>query len=323
MPVSARSRRALTVSVLGLGLLLSGCQLQSTAGRPSDGPDTIGFVNGGTTQFHTCLQRSIEQEARNNLVELYTADSRQNSAKELANIEDMIARDVDALILQTVDADALKDHIAKARGADIPVFLTSVVPEDTSDILGAVVVDLKGAGRLDAEWITEDAAGRPVKVGIVAGAPGAASDLLVGAFTSALPDTAEVVATEPGMYDPDKARRVAESMIRDHPDLHYAFVANEEMGFAVRKAFDAAGARQVKIVTVNGTDEGLAALKDGRFSATVANSASETGELAVKNTIALLRNEQDKAEKVTKTPLRLVTEENADLVPLYCPEEDY
>ncbi|MFD7462443.1 MULTISPECIES: sugar ABC transporter substrate-binding protein [unclassified Streptomyces] len=323
MPVSARSRRALAASLLGVGLALSGCQLRSTAGQAADGPDTLGFVNGGTTQFHTCLQRSIEQEARNNLVDLYTADSGQDSAGELANIEDMIARDVDALIVQTVDVDALEKHIARARDADIPVFLTSVVPEDTSDILGAVVVDLKAAGRLDAEWIAEDAAGRPVTVGIVAGAPGAASDLLVGGFTSALPDNAEVVAEAPGMYDPAEARRVAEDMIRSHPDLTYAFVANEQMAFAVRKAFDAAGAGQVKIVTVNGTDEGLAALKDGRFSATVANSAAETGELAVTNTIALLRGEKTEADKIAKTPLRLVTKDNADLVPLYCPPEDF
>ncbi|MDT9694792.1 hypothetical protein [Streptomyces sp. P17] len=38
----------------------------------------------------------------------------------------------------------------------------------------------------------------------------------------------------------------------------------------------AAGAEAVRIVTVNGTDEELAALKDARFAATVANSAADT-----------------------------------------------
>jgi ribose transport system substrate-binding protein len=130
MPVSARSRRALAASLLGVGLVLSGCQLRTTAGQAADGPDTLGFVNGGTSQFHTCLQRSIEQEARTNLVELYTANSGQESTDELARSADMIARDVDALIVQTVDVDALGEHLARARSADIPVFLTSVVPED-------------------------------------------------------------------------------------------------------------------------------------------------------------------------------------------------
>ncbi|MEV0177013.1 sugar ABC transporter substrate-binding protein [Streptomyces sp. NPDC050803] len=318
MPQRARRRRTLTVSVLGGSLLLGGCDvLQPEAEDRADGPLTLGFVNGGTTQFHNCLEASVENTARNNLAEVHVANSRQDAARELANIEDMIARGVDAIIVQTVDVDALHDDIAKAAKADVPVFLTSVVPEDVADILGAVVVDLDHVGRLDAGWIGKDAAGRDVRVGIVAGAPGAASDLLVGGFKAALPANAEVVANEPGMFEPARARDVATDMIRTHPDLDYAFVANEEMAFAVRKAFDAAGAKDVAIVTVNGTDKGLAALKDGRFAATVANSPADTGELAVTNAIALLRGWE--ADRIAETPVRLVTRSNADTAPLYCP----
>lgn len=321
MPEPARPYRAPVASLLAAGLVLSGCGLQSTAESGIDGPITLGFVNGGTTRFHTCLQESVERVAMYNRADIHTANSKQDAATELSNIEAMIRRKVDALIVQTVNVDALKDDIARAKSAGVPVFLTSVVPEDTSDILGAVVVDLKNVGALDARWIEKDAAGRDATVGIVAGAPGAASDLLVGGFTKALPSNAEVVASGLGMFDPAKARDVAEKMIQAHPDLDYAFVANEEMAFAVRKAFDAAGAEDVRIVTVNGTDEGLAALKDGRFSATVSNSAADTGELAVTNTIALLRDED--TDKIANTRIRLVTKGNADEAPLYCPRNRF
>ncbi|MFK4106635.1 sugar ABC transporter substrate-binding protein [Streptomyces sp. NPDC019531] len=319
MPETARARRAPVASLLAAGLVLSGCVFQQSGEAGIDGPITLGFVNGGTTQFHTCLAESVEQFARYNRARIYTADSHQDAGTELSNIDDMIGREVDALIIQTVNVDALEDDIAKAKKAGVPVFLTSVLPEDTSDILGAVVVDLKKVGALDAQWIARDADGRSVQVGIVAGAPGAASDLLVGGFTKALPDSAEVVADQPGMFDPAKARQVAEDMIQAHPGLDYAFVANEEMAFAVRKAFDAAGAGDVRIVTVNGTDEGLAALKDGRFAATVANSAADTGELAVTNTIAMLRDED--TDKIANTRVRLVTKRTADTAPLYCPPD--
>jgi len=323
MPLPARSSRTRAASLLAVGLLLSGCGLMpsDTGGGGITGTITLGFVNGGTTQFHTCLQESVEQVARNNGAKLYTANSRQDAETELANIADMIARKVDALIVQTVDVDALKGDIARARSAGVPVFLTSVVPEDTSGILGAVVVDLKHVGALDAEWIEKDASGGKAQVGIVAGAPGAASDLLVAGFTKALPGNAEIVANQPGMFHPATAGHVAENMIQAHPDLDYAFVANEEMAFAVRKAFDAAGGKGVKIVTVNGTDAGLAALKDGRFAATVSNSAADTGELAVTNVLAMLREET--TEKVTDARVRLVTKDNADTAPLYCPPDDY
>jgi ribose transport system substrate-binding protein len=302
-------------------LVLSGCGTQTEAGSSSHGPFEIGFVNGADTEFHTCLAKAVKRRAADNSVVLYTANSRQKAAVELSNIKEMIARHVDAIILQTVDVKALKSDIAKARAAGIAVFLTSVVPDDTADLLGAVVVDQTAVGKLDAGWVARDADGRQVSVGIVAGAPGGASDQLVAGFTKYLPDNASVVANEPGMYDAATARKVAANMIARYPGLNYVFVANEEMAFAVRKAFTAAGADGVKIVTVNGTDEGLAALKDGRISATVTNSAEQLGILAVDNTVALLRKD-DRVSRIDKLPIRLITKTNTDLAPMYCPPAD-
>ncbi|MET7942750.1 sugar ABC transporter substrate-binding protein [Streptomyces sp. NPDC005302] len=316
MRLSARSRHALFAAVAGTTLVLSGCGGDDNAGTQS-GDIAIGFVNGADTAFHTCLQKAVEQTAKKEGAKVYTANSHQNSGTELSNIEDMISRNVSALIVQTVNVDALKGDIAKAKAAGVPIYLTSVATDDADDILGAAVVDLKKVGSLDADWIRTDAAGKDVKVGVVAGAPGAASDLLVGGFTKELPATAKVVANQPGMFNPVKAQEVAENMIQAHPDLDYAFVANEEMGFAVRKAFDAAGAKDVRIVTVNGTDEGLAAVKDGRFSATVANSAMVIGQTAVEDTVGLLGKE--KVDKIANIPLLLVTKDNLTKAPQYCP----
>lgn len=315
MTLSARSRRATAVSAAGLALVLSGCG----AGASDDGAVSLGFVNGGDTEFHTCLQASVKDTAEAKDAKLYTANSHQNPGTELSNIEDMISRNVDALIVQTVNVDALKGDIAKAKSANIPIFLTSVVTDDPTDILGAVVVDLKQVGELDAGWIEKDAAGKPAEAGVIAGAPGAASDLLVNGFTKALPDNVEVVANQPGMFNAAKAQDVAENMIQAHPDLKYAFVANEEMAFGALKAFQAAKA-DVKIVTVNGTDRGVAAVKDGRFAATVANSAMTTGRIAITNAIALL--DKKKADKIAMTPISLITADNAGSAPQYCSAEE-
>ncbi|PWI13979.1 sugar ABC transporter substrate-binding protein [Streptomyces sp. Act143] len=315
-----RRRRAAAVSLLGAAaLMLSGCGTEDDAAGAADGAVTLGFVNGAATHFHTCLLKAVEQTAKSEDARLYSANSKQDAGTELSNIEDMISRNVDALIVQTVNVDALEGDIAKAKSAGIPVFLTSVATDDMSDVLGVAKVDLKQVGALDAGWIEKDAAGKDVTVGIVAGAPGAASDLLVGGFEDALPSTAKVVANQPGMFNPAKAQDVAENMIQAHPDLDYAFVANEEMAFAVRKAFDAAGAEDVRIVSVNGTEDGVAAVRSGELSATVANSAMTIGRTAVRNTIALL--DKDKSvDKIANIPLVLVTKDTVDEAPQYCPK---
>ncbi|MFG2364899.1 sugar ABC transporter substrate-binding protein [Streptomyces mirabilis] len=315
MRLSARSRRALLAAVAGTTLVLSGCGKDTGSGS---GTVSLGFVNGADTEFHTCLQKALEQTAKSEGAKIYTANSHQNSGTELSNIEDMISRNVSALIVQTVNVDALKGDIAKAKASNIPIYLTSVATGDANDILGAAVVDLGKVGALDAGWVAKDAGGKDVQVGVIAGAPGAASDLLVGGFTKALPGNAKVVANQPGMFNAAKAQDVAENMIQAHPDLAYAFVANEEMGLAARKAFDAAGAKNVKIVTTNGTDEGLAAVKDGRFSATVANSAMTIGQTAAKNAIGLLGKK--KVDKIANIPLLLVTKDNLSKAPQYCPK---
>lgn len=317
MRLSVHSRRALFAAVAGTTLVLAGCGNDS-GGSGSSGDKTLGFVNGGDTEFHTCLQKAVQAQAKTDGAKVLTASSHQDSGAELSNIEDMISRNVDALIVQTVNVDALKGDIAKAKASNIPIYLTSVATSDVDDILGAAVVDLGKVGALDAGWVAKDAGGKDVKVGIVAGAPGAASDLLVNGFSKALPANAKVVANQPGMFNAAKAQDVAENMIQAQPDLDYAFVANEEMGLAVRKAFDAAGAKDVKIVTVNGTDEGLAAVKDGRFSATVANSAMSIGQTAVKNSIGLL--DKKKVDKIANIPLVLVTKDNLSEAPQYCPK---
>lgn len=127
MSLTTHPRRVLATTVVGAALALSGCSGESGSGGDSV---TLGFVNGGDTEFHTCLQKAVENTAKTGDAKVYTANSHQNPGTELSNIEDMISRNVDALIVQTVNVDALKGDIAKAKSANIPIFLTSVVTDD-------------------------------------------------------------------------------------------------------------------------------------------------------------------------------------------------
>ncbi len=300
---------------LGVLAALASSAALLTACGPAKSGTTIGFVNGSTTEFHTCLQRAVVSQAKAENAKVITANSNQDPGKELGNIEDMISRNVNALIVQTVNVDALQSDIAKAQSAHIPIYLTSVLPGNTNDILGAAVVDLKQVGTLDAGWVAKDAAGAPAEAVVIAGAPGAASDLMDSGFTGALPPNVHVVANQPGMFDRSKAQGVAENMIQAHPNLKYAFVEEEEMAAGAYQAFHAAG-KDVQIVTTNGTDQGLAAIKDGQFAATVANSATTIGQDAVKNALNLL--DRKNADKIVNIPLALITKGNLGQAPQYC-----
>ena len=314
MPTRAtRAAGAVTALVIGVAPVTA-CGAREASG-PSKSIVTLGFVNGGKTEFHTCLQKALEGEATRRGIKVITANSKQDAAAELSNIENLIAQDVDAVIVQTVNTNALKADVAKANQAKIPIFVTSVVPGDQNSVLGAVVVDLNQVGLLDASWVSNDAVGAKADAGIIAGAPGAASDLLVKGFKDNLPKNIKVVASQPGMYNRAKAKAVATQMIKDHPELRYAFVANEDMAVGASEAFQAAQ-RNVKIVTVNGTDEGLDAINDGRFAATVSNPPSKLGQKAVENTLSLLNEEP--INKIDYVPIALIDKQDLDQAPQYC-----
>ncbi|MBK3565752.1 substrate-binding domain-containing protein [Streptomyces sp. MBT62] len=313
MPIS--SRRLLATGV-GLGLLATGCGLIPNDSTQSTGPVVLGFINGGTTSFHTCLQTAVTRTTSDNLAKVLTANSNGSKSTELRNVKDMIARKVDAIVLLSVDASALGADIAAAHKAKTPITLIALTPSDDSEILGAVISDLPGIGKLDAQWVDDDADGKPAEAVVVSGDGSTSSNLMVGGFTKNLAGNVRVVGNERGMFDRATAKAAAAGLIKAHPDIRYAFVANEDMAFGVREAFDAAGAESVKIVTVNGTDPGLAALKDGKFAATVSNSVQDLGALAVTHTLSLLR--KDEKTKIAHIDARLVTKDNADTAPVYC-----
>jgi len=313
MPATLRRPLAAIAAALFAAAALAAC-----SGDAAEDEDaiTIGFVNGSNTEFHTCLEQSVQDAAAELGVEVLVANSQQDAAKELANIEDMIAQQVDAVVVQTVSADALEGDIAKANGAGIPIFLTSIVANaDPEALLGAVETDLHGIGAAAAGFVTADSGGAAVTAGIIAGAPGAASDVLVGGFKDAVGENVEVVAEQPGMFDRATAQDVAENMIQSNAELDYVFVANEDMAFGALNAFQAVDA-DVKIVANNGTDAGLEAVKSGAFAATVANSPYALGETTVESLVALLEGEE--VEPIQANPFTLITADNLDDAPAYC-----
>ncbi|QFG23036.1 sugar ABC transporter substrate-binding protein [Actinomadura sp. WMMB 499] len=319
--IPGRPRRLATTLALAVGLAATGCSVddggEAAATVPAGEELTIGFVNGNSIEFHTCLQRSMQARADRAGVELLTANSAMDPAKELSNIDDMIVKRVDAIVVQTVNIDSLEGGINRANRAKIPIFLTSVASVDQSKILGAVVTDVEKVGRELGAWLVEDSGGEAVEVGIVGGAPGAAADLMNDAFKQSLGDSVEVVFDQPALWQRAKAQDVAENLLQAQPGVSYIFVHNEDMAFGVLAALKAAGRDDIKILTNGGSAAGIEAISAGDIAVTVSNTPKSIGEMAIDNVVGLLRATPG-TKKIVNVPETLVTRENANEAPPYC-----
>ncbi|MEU8205760.1 sugar ABC transporter substrate-binding protein [Streptosporangium sp. NPDC049046] len=319
---SHRVLAALT-SAAASTLLLGACSVStSTTGAESAAvaPEkqlTIGFVNGNTIEFHTCLQKSMQARAKSAGVDLLIAQSAMDPAKELSNIDDMIAKRVDAIIVQTVNIDALEGGVTRANRAGVPIFLTSVAAVDQSKILGAVITDVKKVGQELGEWIVEDTGDSVAEVAVIGGAPGAAADLMNDAFKTSLGSHAKLVFDQPALWQRAKAQDVAENLLQAYPKVKYVFVHNEDMALGALAAFKSAGRTGIKIVTNGGSEAGIKAVESGEFAATVSNTPRSVGEMAIDNVVGLLKKTEG-VPKIATVPDMLVTQDNTDKAPPYC-----
>ncbi|MFT4211176.1 MAG: sugar ABC transporter substrate-binding protein [Microbacterium sp.] len=312
---------AMALSAVAIAAVaLAGCSGSGSSGSSDSGGGlTIGFINGSTDDFGVCLQNGVQETADAAGDTVKVLNSNHDAAEEVSNVQDMIDQGVDVIILQSIDSDSLGTAVTDAADAGIPLFITSSVPDDPSAVLGVATSDIAGIGADAGGFVADDAAGAAVTVGIVAGAPGYYSDTEVGGFTGALPSTATVVSTQPNYtFDQAGAQSAAATILQTNPDVDYIFALTEVMAAGVATAVADAGS-DAKIVTVNGTDDGLAAVEDGTYAATVSNSAYELGQIAVTNSIALLADPSDSSiDHIATVPYLLITKDNiADATP-YC-----
>ena len=115
----------------------------------------------------------------------------------------------------------------------------------------------------------------------------------------------EVVAKQVADFDRTQGLSVMENILQAQPEIDAVFAHNDEMALGAQKAIEASG-REIIIVGFDATDDAVAAVKEGKMSATVAQQPSLIGELGVETAKKILDGES--VEDFVPVDLQLVTE---------------
>lgn len=149
------------------------------------------------------------------------------------------------------------------------------------------------------------------KVVILLGIPGEQNGInREAAFRKTIAGKLTVVQTSVADYERPKALTVVESILKVHPDITGIFAANDEMGLGAAQAIANAGkVGKIKVISIDGVTEALAAVKSGKLSATVSQYPYAEGEMAVSACHALAEGKTIPAK--VESPIRLITADNA------------
>lgn len=116
-----------------------GTPVASVAANPDEArPIKLGFTVLGSFEFTDMIKDKLEAEvASRKNIELYSYEGHANAEQQLADVKDMIAKDVDVIILNPVNAAKSDVAVKMAVDAGIPVVGINTIPD--TDLLTTYV----------------------------------------------------------------------------------------------------------------------------------------------------------------------------------------
>lgn len=215
--------------------------------------------------------------------DLISTDAAGSAAKQVADVDSMIAQGIDVLFLPPREEKPLIPAVKKAKAAGIPTFLVdrSVDPNAAKagvDYVAFLGSDFIDQGRRVAEWTIENFKGDKGVVVELEGTTGSspANDRKKGFDDAIAKDSRfEIVASQTGDFARDLGRQVMETLLQAHPDVNIVYAHNDEMAIGAIQALELAGRKpgeDVLIVSIDGTRDALQAIIDGKMGVTVESS---------------------------------------------------
>jgi ribose transport system substrate-binding protein len=138
-------------------------EIVDTTQYKKDGPFVIGFSNASiSNSWRVGMLHSIQQAAADNadqIKQLIITDANDDPAKQVADVQDLISRGVDLLIVSAATAEALDAIVTRAYEEGIPVVLVDrrVTSENFTTFITASDWVY---GRMSAQWMVEKLGGK-------------------------------------------------------------------------------------------------------------------------------------------------------------------
>ncbi|MDC3423276.1 ribose ABC transporter substrate-binding protein RbsB [Aquibacillus sp. 3ASR75-11] len=299
-------------------LVMAGCSTNAPGSDDADGGDDNASDNDGVkiglsistlnNPFFVTLRDGAENSAEEKGYEIVTADAQNDASTQLSDIEDLLQQDIDVLLVNPVDSEAVSSAIELANDAGVPVITVDRSAEG-GEVVTHIASDNVAGGEMAGKFIAEQLGeeGNIVELEGIAGASatrerGEGFNNIVNEI-----DGMEVVANQSADFDRTKGLSVMENIIQSVDGIDAVFAHNDEMALGALEALEAQNMlKDVIVVGFDATDDAVTAVKEGRMNATIAQQPEVIGQSAVEAAGKIVNGES--VEEFIPVELQLVTE---------------
>ena len=239
----------------------------------------VGFSQSENEQnpFRAAETDSVRDAAKQAGVSrlLYT-NANDDQAKQVADVESMIAQGAQAIIVAPLNATGLQPALAQAAAKHIPVVTIDRATAGTvcTDFITNIGSNFLVQGQRAADALAQATDGK-AKILEIQGAYGNSVETeRTQGFADQLkqhPGMA-ILAAQPGNWSATDAQRVMEQLLLAHPDATALYAQADVMALGAMRAIQQAGktaGKDLAIVSIDGTKALVQAIEQGRAEADI------------------------------------------------------
>lgn len=273
---------------------------------------TVAFITKFPVAFFTAMEDAAKVYAEDHAgveVSYFSCKSPSDTACQIAQIEDAVAKEFDAIVITPMGTEVIPAlDAASDKGVKV-VLADNNLDDFTSKTAVAATDNVKGGQAAGAYLKSVLKSGD--KIGLMEGVRGVpALDARIQGVKDALDGTGVevVIGGAETKCDSAQGATVAEDLLTREPDLAAIYSACDDPAIAAAKVAKDKG-KTVLVMGYDGLPDAAKAIQAGDMRATIAQFPGKMGELGLDAAVKAARGE--KVEPFVDTGTELVTDKNA------------
>src|SRR6056297_4154267 len=255
--------------------------------------------NVGVDSYQTTYERAfIDAAEADDGIETVVLDAGGDVARQIAQIEDLIQQEVDAIIIWPTNGEAVIPAVRKAKKAGIPVIVTnSNIAEQGFEFIASFsgpnnITQGARAAEIMCDKFKDMGIAGEAQVVHITGQPGYTTAIeRAKGFEDRLPEICpdvSVIDTQPGDWNREKAQKVMEAFLVKYDDIDGVYAGDDNMGVGALNAAKAAGRDGIIFVGATNFSVGYEAMERGEYWGSIYQSPVDDAEAALQTAIDVL-----------------------------------
>jgi ribose transport system substrate-binding protein len=243
--------------------------------------------------YFAAQEVSAKKHAEELGCEVISADAQNDLNKQIADIEDMVAQGIGALIVNPRDSKGMVPAVNAASAAGVKVFVIDSTLDPSANFVTLVQSSNGQNGMLVGQWLADQTKGKDLKIALLSGDKGnevgqerrlgVLAGLLEGQLRNEGRARFEVVGQGWGLWGHEGGLKAMEDLLVANPDINVVLGENDSMVLGAKKALEQAGRLDgvLLLAAADGQKEALELIKEGSYGATGLNDPALVAATAV------------------------------------------